>query len=81
MLKLREIQRIEKHIADTKISGKEVDETTFGVLKKFLTDRLIECIGSKDRAVRTAAVRASGLFTSLKIEHQSRVLFAMSSKM
>ena len=81
MLKLKEIQRIEKHINDTKVAGKEVNETTFKVLKNFLTERLIECIGSPDRSVRTAAVRASGLFVSLPLEHQNRVLFAMSNKM
>ena len=81
MISLKEIETIENHIEKTRFAGESVDETTFAILKKFLTDQLIECIGSPSGSIRRAAVRVSGQFTSMTKEHQKRVIFAMSNKM
>lgn len=81
MISLKTIETIESHIENTRFAGEMVDETTFGILKKFLTDQLIECIGSPSRSLRRAAVRVSVQFTSITKEHQKRVIHAMSSKM
>jgi len=80
MLKLNEIDSIERHIEKTRLSGEKVGETSFRVLKEFLTDRLIECIGARDSRVRRAAVRVSGKFASLSIDHQKRVLHSMANR-
>lgn len=81
MLKMQEILSIERHIQKTRISGEKVNETAFKVLKEFLTDKLIESIGSRDPKVRRAAVRVSGEFAKLTVDHQKRVLHSMASRM
>lgn len=47
---------------------------------EFMTDRLIECIGSHDARVRRTAVAVSKNFTNISKEHQMRVIFLMSNK-
>ena len=80
MLTSKEIESIAKHIEATKTSGQMVDETTFTVLKKYLTDRLIECIASPDARVRRGAVKVAGDFNSCSTDHQKRVLYRMATK-
>jgi len=79
MLKLHEIESIERHIQRTTNSGEKASETAFKVLKEFLVDRLLSCISSSDPRVRRAAVRVSTKFASLSIDHQKRVIFSMSN--
>ena len=80
-MKLHEIEAIERHIEKTATAGQEVNDKTFAVLKEFLVERLISCIGSRDSRVRRAAVRVSGKFANLPLSHQKRVIFSMSSRM
>ena len=81
MLTLEELESLEKHIKSTRNTGEKSSEIAFLPLKKYLTDRLIECIGSRDGGVRQAAVRISQEFTTMNLDHQKRVIFAMSNKL
>lgn len=80
MLKLHEIESIEKHIEKTANSGQTVSDTAFKVLKEFLVERLISCVSASDSKLRRAAVRVSGKFVGLPVEHQKRVVFAMTNR-
>lgn len=80
VLNQKDIDALGKAMDSTRFSGEKVSESTFGVLKNFLTEQLIECIGSSDPRLRRAAVRVSTRFSSLPKDHQNRVIYAMSSK-
>ena len=81
MLKLNELESIEKHIEKTRLAGEKADETTYKVLKNFLTTQMLECIGARDARLRRYAMNVIGNFNSLSDEHKKRVIFSMSNKM
>ena len=80
-MKIDELRRIDQHI-DKTASNKfpKVSEGSFETLKKYLIDKLTECVTSGNAEVRRTSVQVTRKFLALSKDHQSRALEEISNR-
>ena len=77
---LNELLRIERYIKQTVNSGEELPMNMYSPMKVMVSEKIIECITSKSRSTRSAAIRLSKSWSEIDEKHQRRVLNIMSRR-
>ena len=77
---INELLRIEKYIRQTADSGEEIPQIMYAPFKLMVSEKIVECVTSRDKATRSAAIRLSKAWSEIDERHQKRVLNIMSRK-